>query len=140
MDDSWDLLHETMEKVNNFLGDYWFNEIEEANIADVSDYVNSDSAGNNHIGHQLAQHSMLPQLLSGANHQVGEFEREITPEETGDMVSEEMVPQARARSNTWPRRQFSQQSVPVLPLVCEENISDAGSGSGILVVKYRRQS
>lgn len=128
MDDSWDLLHETMEKVNNFLGDYWFNEIEEANIGDVSDYVNSDS--NNDVGHHHSQLSMLPQILSGSNHQIGEYECEITPEEGADMLAEEMeiVPQARARSNTWPRRQFSQQSVPVLPLVCEENFSDTGSG------------
>ena len=128
MDDSWDLLHETMEKVNNFLGDYWFNEIDEANIAEVSDYANSDNHNDSDVGHHPQQHPILPQLLSGSNHQVGgEFSPEISPAE---MLPEEMeiVPETRARSNTWPRRQFSQQSVPGLPLVCEENISD---GSGI---------
>ena len=114
-DDSWDLLHQTIEKVNDCLGDYWMGEIEGARPREeLPGLVTRDSEASEAISEAISEASDLV------------LEPELWP------------PQPRARSNTWPRRQFGGSHVSghaaaardtgqeLLPLVCEEG----GPGEG----------
>lgn len=77
MTDTWDLLAHTMEKVNDCLGDYWLNQIQKPDSIKEEDEE---------------EHSDV------TNHgQDDSFE---------DSVLDDLFPQPRARSNTWPRRQL----------------------------------
>ena len=47
MADSWDLLHETMMKVNNVLGDYWMGDIEANSLHETNEFISD-------FGHSLS--------------------------------------------------------------------------------------
>jgi len=105
MMDSWDILHETMEKVNNFLGDYLISELDENRVP-----MNEDCP------------------LSPSNTEPCPDLEQLTCDSV-TRESEEMSPQPRARSNTWPRRQFGLEPCETatgqpLPLVSEEGSLD----------------
>ena len=103
MSTSWDLLQdtmeETMEEVNNVLGDFLIHQIEH-DKSSLADLYPSET----HYRPPLCQ----------------EFEA----------VKEDMEPQPRARSNTWPKRQFGLKTGESigLPQVNEETSSELGVG------------
>ena len=108
MSTSWDLLQdtmeETMEEVNNVLGDFLIHQIEH-DKSSLADLYPSES--------QPPYCDYRPPLGQ-------EFEA----------VKEDMEPQPRARSNTWPKRQFGLKTGESigLPQVNEETSSELGVG------------
>ena len=101
----WNLLQDTMEAVNNVLGDFLINQIEH-DSSNTSDIYQSD--------YSLVLPTSDPLPLSP------EFEA----------VQEDMEPQPRARSNTWPKRHFGLRTGESigLPQVNEETSSELGVG------------
>ena len=131
MADSWDLLHETMMKVNNVLGDYWMGDIDhrfETNDLNC-DFGNSvsDAGGISDISdHSDGLHLPDP-VLSDQSNTVSELMVECQSpggQEDGEADMEPWPPQPRARSNTWPRRQFGQMSQVIVT-------RDTGQTSGV---------
>ena len=139
MADSWDLLHETMMKVNNVLGDYWMGDIDsrfETNefSCEFGNSV-SDAGGISDISdHSEGLHLPDP-VLSDQSNTLSELMLECqSPEDTGmsecpghedgEADMEPWPPQPRARSNTWPRRQFGQMSQVIVT-------RDTGQTSGV---------
>lgn len=132
MADSWDLLHETMMKVNNVLGDYWMGDIEGNSVHEtnefISDFGHSLSEANSSVAGDFSDfgdHSDSLQLpdpvLSDQSNALSELMSDCQSlEDTGmsgcqgqedaEADMEPWPPQPRARSNTWPRRQFGQMS------------------------------
>ena len=106
----WNLLQDTMEAVNNVLGDFLINQIEH-DSSNTSDIYQSD--------YSLVLPTSDPLPLSP------EFEA----------VQEDMEPQPRARSNTWPKRHFGLRTGESigLPQVNEETSSElsVGHSSGV---------
>ena len=148
MADSWDLLHETMMKVNNVLGDYWMGDIEDDNNVETnefsSEFGNSVSeasgsvlAGFSDLGDPsdglhlpdpvTSDHgSALSELMSDCQSQSPEDAgmSECPGHEDAEADMEPWPPQPRARSNTWPRRQFGQMSQVIVT-------RDTGQTSGV---------
>ena len=141
MADSWDLLHETMMKVNNVLGDYWMGDID--NRFETNDFncdfgpSVSDAGGISDISdHSDGLHLPDP-VLSDQSNTLSELMVECqSPEDTGmsecpedgEADMEPWPPQPRARSNTWPRRQFGQMSQVIVT-------RDTGQTSGVSLLQ-----
>ena len=132
MADSWDLLHETMMKVNTVLGDYWMGDIEDSSLRDTSEF---SSEFGQHLSVSEANTSVLGDIddigdigdpseglpdpgLSDQSSVLSELLSDCQSREDARMAEcpghedqeADMEPWPRARSNTWPRRQFGQMS------------------------------
>ena len=99
MEFSWDLLESTMERVSNVLG----NTISDINIE--QDMVNHDheipmDVINEHLLYPSSPYSQYNSDGSscGYNEQIWESL------EADEHASEDLLPQSRERSNTWPRQ------------------------------------
>ena len=117
MTDTWDLLHLTMEKVNDCLGDYWINQIEKPDSITEVDEEDS-GVGDTAVNHDDSFDGGIQSLYSGAE---------------SDVV-DDIFPQPRARSNTWPRRHLvttcdTGQAPATLPFVSEEESPDHAPGT-----------
>ena len=146
MADSWDLLHETMMKVNNVLGDYWMGDIEDDNHVETnefsSEFGNSVSeasgsvlAGFSDLGDPSDGLNLPDPVTSDHSSALSELMSECqSPEDAGmsecpghedaEADMDPWPPQPRARSNTWPRRQFGQMSQVIVT-------RDTGQTSGV---------
>ena len=126
-EEPWNLIEDTMEKVNDFLGEYWINELEETGYSENSEdqtigclYDKEQSTG---CLYEQDIFSVTPDSLQS---------------EASDTVPDDLRPQPRARSNTWPRRHFNIDTATGaagLPQVSEECSYDLTGGCR--VNKYR---
>ena len=113
MEFSWDLLESTMEKVNNVLGDTIRDINIEQEMADQM--VKSDceipmEVINDHLLHSNG-------LYNGYTSDESVYsEQNYETLETGDNVAEDILPQNRERSNTWPRRRLGPRLVGILSI------------------------
>ena len=87
----WNLLQDTMETVNNVLGDFLIKQIEHDN-SDVSEFF---------MGEKQSVYGDNGLLLSASDQPLVSEEVEAVPDD--------LEPQPRARSNTWPKRHFGLQ-------------------------------
>ena len=134
MADSWDLLHETMMKVNNVLGDYWMGDIEGNSVHETNEFISDfghsvcvseanssvpgdfsdfgDHSDSLHLADPALsdQSSALSELMSDCQSLEDTGMSGCQGQEDAEADMEPWPPQPRARSNTWPRRQFGQMS------------------------------
>ena len=152
MADSWDLLHETMMKVNNVLGDYWMGDIEDQRLMEGSEFSSDfgNSVGDTHssvIGDVGDSGDVVDNAGDGLHMPESECGQSVRQSDQRHLLSELMSdgqqdpgadmadmgdtdlwpPQPRARSNTWPRRQFGQMS----QVIVTRDSRDTGQSSGV---------